>query len=66
MEEPQQELSREQLQAMLAQQEQAAMGQCIQQLRELAAGMGFEIIAIPQLTSDGRLVAQWGIRRAQG
>lgn len=44
-------------------QEQAAMQSCIQALQHLAAEHGFTIVAIPRLTNDGRIVADWGVVR---
>jgi hypothetical protein len=60
------EQTAQELRAELAKREYAELQECIQQLQQMAASLGFEIIAIPQLTQDGRLTAQWGVRRAQG
>jgi len=60
------ELTREELQAKLNQREQVELQECLKALNALAAERGFVVIAIPQLTADGRLTAQWGVRRAQG
>jgi len=60
------ELTREELQAKLAVAEQAELQECLKALQSLAAERGFVVIAIPQIAADGRLTAQWGVRRAQG
>lgn len=50
----------------LARREKEELQQCLQQIQAMAAQMGFEIFAMPQLSPDGRLTATWGVRRAQG
>lgn len=44
-------------------QEQQTMQACIAALQALASEHGYEIVAVPQLTPDGRLSAAWGVRR---
>lgn len=41
--------------------QQQALHQCIADLKALAEGRGFEIIAVPQFTQDGRVSAEWGV-----
>ena len=43
--------------------EQAAMQTAIRDLIAMAAQLGFEIAAIPQLSADGRITAVWGLQR---
>lgn len=45
--------------------EQDAMQSCIVDLQRRAEQYGFIIVAIPQLTPDGRITAGWGLQRKQ-
>lgn len=36
------------------------------EVQAFVAGRGYQIIAVPQLTPDGRTVATWGVIRSRG
>ncbi len=57
-------VTKEQIEAWQRQQqalEQQAMQDCIAQLTQMAARAGFQIVAMPQFTPDGRTTAVWGV-----
>lgn len=63
------EITREQIEQFVRHQqaaEQQAMQACIAKVQKLAAENGFEIMAMPLLTPDGRIGADWGVRRVAG
>lgn len=57
-------ITQEQLEAYqrkLQVEQQQALHQCIADLKALSGERGFEIIAVPQFTQDGRVSAEWGV-----
>lgn len=46
--------------------EQQRRYQLITELVQTAAAAGYEIIAMPQFTNDGRTIAAWGVQQKAG
>lgn len=46
-----------------AAQEQQSMQHAIDVASKAVGELGYEIVAVPQLSQDGRIVAAWGVRR---
>ncbi len=44
--------------------EQERMQNCINELIALARDLGYELAAMPKVLPDGRLGADWGVRKA--
>lgn len=62
------EITSEQIAAYQRKQQQAeqqALERCANDLVALANERGFVIVAVPQLSPDGRLVATWGVQKRQ-
>lgn len=63
-----QELTKEQVEAWQQQQEEAnrqAELDAYQKIADYAASLGFEIVAAPGFTPDGRIGAIWGVQRKE-
>ena len=63
------EITPEMIAAYQKQQEDAEKQRRHAVLRELAAlaqERGYQLIAIPQFTDDGRIAATWGVRQIEG
>jgi hypothetical protein len=58
-------MTAQQMREEIARQEQAAMEYCLQSVYALLKQHDCEIVALPTFAADGRVTAQWGVRRVQ-